>query len=132
MTSTYLMVLFVALPLLELMLLLRVGEIIGLGPTVALVIVTGVVGATLARIEGLRVILAIQKDMSEGRMPAVHLVDGAMILVAGAFLITPGIITDATGFLLLIPPVRAIIRKWVRGKMESRIHADYIEADYHE
>jgi len=121
MILTWLVVLFVAMPLIELLVLLRVHEAIGLMSTLALVILTGVVGAFLARVQGLLVVTQIQRELAGGRMPAPRLMDGVMILVAGVLLITPGLITDAAGFALLVPPVRAAIRAWLRRKVEARL-----------
>ncbi len=107
------MLLFTILPVLELALLIKIGRAIAVGPTIGLVIVTGVVGAALAKHQGLRTLRRIQEDLAQGRMPTTELVNGLMILVAGAVLITPGIITDAFGFALLIPPIRALLRRRV-------------------
>ncbi|MEM1063508.1 MAG: FxsA family protein [Planctomycetota bacterium] len=99
------------MPLAELALLLTVGQAIGVLPTVAIVLVTGVVGASLARAEGLRTLFEFQRQASSGTIPAGPLADGAMILVAAALLLTPGMLTDAVGFGLLVPPVRAVVRR---------------------
>jgi len=112
---------FVALPLLELAVLFKVHEYLGLMETVGLVIVTGFVGAILARTQGVLVLIAIRRDLAEGRMPAPRLMDGVMILLAGALLITPGLITDTVGFLLLVPAARAAIRGWLRRKLEQKL-----------
>lgn len=114
------LLLFTVLPLLELALLIKIGRAIHVGPTLALVIVTGVVGAALAKHQGLRTLRRIQADLAHGRMPTTELVNGLMILVAGAVLITPGVITDAFGFALLIPPIRALLRRWVVAYFKKR------------
>lgn len=98
-------------PLVELALLLTIGQAIGVPLTVALVIGTGLLGASLARAEGLKTFFEFQRQLSGGGIPAGPLADGAMILVAAAFLVTPGILTDAAGFSLLIPPIRAVLKK---------------------
>jgi len=116
-----LLVLFIFMPLLELVLLLRVGGWLGWHRALLLVLVTGFVGAALARAQGLALLGRIRRDMTEGRMPAPRILDGVMILVAGALLITPGLITDAVGFLLLVPPVRREIRVWLRRKLEAKL-----------
>lgn len=122
MIFTILLLAFIVMPVLELAVLIRVHEHIGLANTIALVIVTGVAGATLARIQGWMVVQQIRRDLAGGRMPAPRLMDGVMILIAGILLITPGLITDTLGFLLLLPPVRAAIRAWLRRKIEESIH----------
>ena len=124
--------LFVVVPMLELALLLEIGEWLGAGATFGLVILTGIVGAALARMEGFRVVRQIQTDLSRGAMPAPLLLDGLMILVAGAFLVTPGVMTDAVGFLLLIPLTRSAVKKWLRHKFEGRLQQGAIDVDYKE
>lgn len=113
--------LFVLLPLVELALLLQVGRLIGLGWTLALVIATGFLGATLARRQGLRAWLAIQVELQRGRMPGGALVDGLLILIGGIVLLTPGILTDLAGFALLIPGTRAIVKRLLRRRFERAI-----------
>jgi len=132
MVFSYLMALFVGLPLVELWVLLVVGSRIGWGPTILLVVVTGVIGASLARAQGLQTVAAIQRDMAAGIMPAPRLMDGVMILVAGAMLITPGIITDVFGFLLLVPATRQIIRNYIRIKLERKLREGSVSFTYRE
>jgi UPF0716 protein FxsA len=121
MIFSYLLVAFILLPITELWLLFKVDAHLGLGATLLIVVMTGFIGAWLARAQGLMVMLQIQRDLAEGRMPAPRLIDGTMILVAGALLLTPGLLTDTVGFLLLVPGVRAIIRAWLRQKMEQKL-----------
>jgi UPF0716 protein FxsA len=128
----FILILFVVLPLVELGLLLRVSEWLGTMSTLALVIATGVIGATLARLEGIRVLAAMQRDLAEGRMPAPYLLDGLMILVAGVLLITPGLLTDAVGFALLVPVVRAIVKERLRRALERRLRRDTVQVTYWE
>lgn len=110
-----LLVLFVTIPLIELYLLLKVNELTGSAiTTIGLILFTGALGAWLAKQQGLSTIGKIQRALSEGRMPAAELVDGGMILFAGALLLTPGIMTDAFGFSLLIPPCRVVYRKLLK------------------
>ncbi len=125
-----LILLFIGLPLAELALLLRIGDIVGPWTTLGIVVLTGLLGATLARLEGLRVAIRIQEDLHEGRMPAPYILDGVMILIAGAVLITPVFITDTAGFLLLIPPFRLFIKQWVKRMIEKRIRKDAIDVTY--
>ncbi len=113
---------FTVLPVVELMLLIRIGQAIHLGPTLLLVVTTGVVGAALARWQGLRTLRQIQEQLAQGGVPTRELFDGALILVAGAVLVTPGVITDAAGFALLVPPVRSLLarlaRRWAQGRVQ--------------
>ena len=132
MVFSYLMALFVGLPLIELWVLLVVGSRIGWLPTIFLVVVTGVIGASLARAQGLQTIAAIQRDMAAGIMPAPRLMDGVMILLAGAMLITPGILTDVFGFLLLVPATRQIIRNYIRIKLEKKLQEGSVSFTYRE
>ena len=106
-----LLLLFILTPLIELWLLMLVSEHLGPATTIWLVLLTGFVGASLARRQGLQTWLAIQRDTQQGKMPAASLVDAMMIFVAGVLLITPGMMTDVVGFSLLVPPVRAFLRK---------------------
>lgn len=113
--------LFVVVPVLELVLLIQVGQWVGLLPTLLLVIFTGVTGAWLARAEGVRVFFKFQKELAEGRLPGQALLDGLSVLVGGAFLLTPGILTDVAGFALLLPFTRRWIQRGVRTRLESGI-----------
>jgi UPF0716 protein FxsA len=112
---------FVIMPLLELTVLFEVHDYLGTWPTIGLIIATGFAGAILAKLQGTMVLRRIRQDLAEGRMPAPRLIDGVMILVAGVLLITPGLITDTIGFLLLVPPVRLAIRAWLRRKIEQKL-----------
>lgn len=103
--------LFVTVPLAELALLVWVGRRMGLVPTVALVVATGLAGAALARWQGLATLARFRAALDAGRLPHGELVDGTLILVAGAVLLTPGLLTDVAGFLLLVPPVRRLVRE---------------------
>jgi UPF0716 protein FxsA len=106
-----LLLLFIIVPAAELVLLIEIGRRIGTLPTLGLIVVTGILGAGLARRQGLGVIRKIQAETAAGHMPAGALVDGVMILIAAAVLITPGVLTDALGFLCLIP----FTRKWIKA-----------------
>jgi UPF0716 protein FxsA len=111
--------LFVVIPLLELAVLIQVGQVVGLPATIFLVLATGVAGAALARREGLRTLTALQGELARGALPGQSLLDGLAILVGGAFLLTPGILTDVAGFLLLLPPTRRWVQRRVRKRIEK-------------
>jgi UPF0716 protein FxsA len=113
--------LFVIVPILELMLLIRIGEVIGLLPTLGLVLFTGVAGAALARMEGVRVFFQFQRELAAGRIPGQPMLDGISVLLGAAFLLTPGILTDLAGLALLFPPTRRWIQRRVRKRLENRI-----------
>ena len=116
-----LFLLFTCVPLVELYILLQVGSIIGAANTILLVILTGVLGAFLAQREGIRTLQTIRSVMAQGEMPGESLLDALLILVAGFVLITPGILTDMLGFLLLIPATRLRIRFWVKRQLERKL-----------
>ncbi len=105
-----LLLLFILVPAIELFLLIQMGQWIGTLPTIGLIVVTGVVGAYLTRQQGVQVWRTVQQEVQSGQMPGGTLLEGVMILVAGAVLMTPGILTDTLGFLLLIPQTRKLIR----------------------
>jgi len=111
-----LLALFICIPLIELYLLFLIGERIGPVPTVALVVVTGFIGASLARQQGFKVWRNIQTELNSGKMPAGELIDGLLVLVGGIVLLTPGLLTDMVGFSLMIPTVRSA----VKAKLEKR------------
>jgi UPF0716 protein FxsA len=115
------LLLFIVLPATELFLLIEIGRRVGVAATLALIIFTGVTGAALARSQGLGVLRQIQAETAAGRLPAAQLVDGLILLVASALLITPGIITDSAGFLCLVPAVRALLRRMLRRRFERAV-----------
>jgi len=128
-----LLLLFTIVPLAELYLLVKLGSVVGVVPTVALVILTGVLGAWLARVQGLSVVQRLGEDLAEGRLPTDALIDGLLILVAGAVLLTPGLLTDAMGFVLLIPQGRAVVRKVVAARFTRRFqpaNPDVIDVEW--
>jgi UPF0716 protein FxsA len=102
---------FILIPLAELAVLIAVGDWIGLVPTLVLLLVVSVTGAWLAKREGLAAWRRLQLALAQGRMPTVEVADGAMILLAGALLLTPGFLSDVIGVLLLLPPTRAMARR---------------------
>jgi len=110
---------FAIVPAVELYLLIRVGTIIGAFNTVLLVIATAAVGAYMVRLEGLNVALRFQQNLQDGIFPGEEIFDGAMLLVAGALLVTPGLLTDTAGFLIVIPPSRAALKRFIRKRIEK-------------
>ncbi|KPK59983.1 MAG: hypothetical protein AMK73_08375 [Planctomycetes bacterium SM23_32] len=117
-----LILLLTLVPLVELLLLVRLTQLWGsFALTVLIIVGTGLIGAVLARREGLRVLGRVQERLRRGELPADGLVDGVLILLAGALLITPGLITDAAGFLLLIPPSRAAVRALLKRRIRRMI-----------
>jgi len=122
-----LFLLFIGVPLIELALLIQLGQWVGLLPTVGLVVLTGVVGAALARSQGFRVWIAIQRELQQGRMPVGELMNGLLVLVGGIVLLTPGLITDVLGLLLLLPGTRAAFRAYLRRRMERMLRTGRVD-----
>ncbi|MFB0507359.1 MAG: FxsA family protein [Thermodesulfobacteriota bacterium] len=118
-----LILIFIVVPLIEILLLIEIGSRIGALNTILIIVVTGILGASMMRQQGFTIIRNIQRDLSQGRMPTGELINGALVLVGGIVLLTPGFFTDAVGFVLLIPATRALIRKkielLIRRKIES-------------
>ena len=126
-----LLLLFIVVPAVELALLIEVGQRIGTVYTLALIVVTGIVGASLARREGMRVLSRIRQELDSGAVPGDALVDGLMILVASALLVTPGILTDAVGFLCLIPVFREAAKRVLRRRFEDAVLSGQVRVNVH-
>ena len=109
-------VLFLVIPIIEIYFLIKVGEVIGAWPTIFLVVATAVIGAALLRQQGLSTLARLQSNMSQGKIPAQEMVEGVLLAVGGALLMTPGFVTDAIGFLCLLP----FSRKFIAGKIMER------------
>jgi UPF0716 protein FxsA len=122
-----LLLLFVVLPAVELALLIELGSRFGTLHTLALIVVTGFVGASMARGQGLGVLREIQRDVEQGQLPAHSLVDGVMILVAAALLVTPGVLTDAFGFLCLVPWFRRSVRGLLWKRLERAVRENRVQ-----
>jgi UPF0716 protein FxsA len=111
---------FLAVPLIEIALFIQVGGLIGLWPTLLIVVLTAVAGTALVRSQGSRALSDLQRSFSDLSDPSEALAHGAMILVSGALLLTPGFFTDAVGFALLVPSVRVWLLKQVRARVKVR------------
>ena len=111
---------FTIIPVVEIYLLIQIGTMFGALTSIALVIVTGFLGAYLARIQGLQTLFRIKESLREGQMPSSELLDALLIGIAGLVLLTPGFLTDAFGFLLLIPNTRTAIKQWLHRQIEVR------------
>lgn len=122
-----LVLIFVLTPLVELAILVYLGTIIGALYTVLIVVVTGIVGAVLARNQGLATLSRIRNSLEQGIIPSNELFAGALILAGGLLLLTPGIITDIIGFAVLIPQTRRIIGKCLRSLIKRRIQRGDID-----
>ncbi len=117
-----LLLLFICVPLVELYLLLQLADATSLGVTLATVIVTGVIGSFLAKREGVMAWMRFRSALAESRMPSREIQDGLMIVFAAALLLTPGLITDAVGFTLLVPAGRTLIRKYVLRRFVGNLN----------
>ena len=116
-----LLLLFVLVPAVELALLIEIGARIGTLATLGLIVGTGVLGAALARQQGLAVLRRVQEELAANRLPTGPLVDGLIILIAGALLMTPGILTDGVGFLCLVPGSRTLIKRGLWRRFERAV-----------
>ena len=116
---------FTLIPLVEIYLLIKLGQAFGAMTSIFLVIITGMLGAYLARMEGLRTLFRIQETLREKKMPGNELLEALLIVLAGLVLITPGFLTDAVGFMLLIPSTRVRVRDWLKNRFQAKFIRDH-------
>ena len=126
----YLIILFTVVPAVELYLLVALGSRIGALVTIGIVIFTGILGAAMARQQGLQTLVSARKTLQIGRMPTDAMIDGLLILFSAAVLLTPGFITDTLGFLLLIPPARAAVRETLKKRFGRRFQVMTFGPDF--
>ncbi len=117
----WLFLLFVAIPILEIALFIQVGGFIGLWPTLAIVVLTALVGTIMVRSQGFLALERLRRAIGTGQDPVGPIAHGALILVAGVLLLTPGFFTDAVGLSLLVPPVRSAVIGWGAARLAGRI-----------
>jgi len=110
---------FTLIPVAEIYLIIKLGGHLGAFNTVAIILITGFAGATLARAQGLQTMLRVRQSLQQGLVPAEEMVDALLIFVAGIVLLTPGFITDAAGLLLLFPPARHHFKRFLRRKFDQ-------------
>ena len=119
----FLLLLFAVVPVVELIVLIRLGQAFGLSVMTVIVLGTGILGAALARAEGLRALRAVRREIAAGRVPGLQVLDGFSVLVGGALLLTPGLITDGIGLALLFPATRAALQaiawRWFERQLRS-------------
>lgn len=113
------LLLFIIVPLIELYFIIKVGGAIGAFWTVLLVIMTAIIGVNLLRIQGMSTLIRAQKNMAQGQVPAMEMMEGVALAVAGVLLITPGFITDSIGFLCLIPASRQAIIRYLMARAST-------------
>ena len=112
-----LFLMFIFVPIIEIGLFISVGGYLGLWPTIALVLITAFVGASLVRSQGLQTLMSVQNRLQQGELPAQQILEGVMLAVSGVLLLTPGFMTDALGMLVLLPAPRAAMAKYLMSKM---------------
>jgi len=135
--------LFILIPLLEIYLLVKAGQFIGVWQTILVVIITALLGSYLLRIQGIQTLQKVQMSMAQGELPTGALMEGLILLVSGILLLTPGFFTDAVGFLGLIPSIRALFIAYLQTRVglvpnnvQSPSHSpqstnSVIEGEYH-
>ncbi len=116
-----LLLLFIAIPVVELFLLIEIGQRVGTLTTVGIIMATGIVGASLARQQGMSTLARLRADLAAGRLPTDPIIDGVLILVAAAVLITPGLLTDLAGFLCLVPAFRRLVKRYLKQTFERAV-----------
>ena len=126
-----LLFLFILVPLLELYLLIKIGGYLGAFQTVALVILTALLGLVLARFEGLRTLQQIKQSLAQGIVPAEEMVDGVLIFAGGILFIIPGVLTDLFALVLLIPYTRTVFKRWLRRRFDRMIASGNVRLQYH-
>jgi UPF0716 protein FxsA len=138
----WLFLVFVAVPIIEIALFIQVGGLIGLWPTLAIIVLTALVGTAVMRVQGLQALDRLRKALEGGGNPASPIAHGALILIAGVLLLTPGFFTDALGLSLLVPALRSRIIRWgaarvtvqaagvARARRQPPASRDTIETDY--
>lgn len=115
-----LLLLFILVPILELAIFVALGDKIGLTPTLGIIVLTAILGAYLTKSQGIKALNKYQQALAQGKLPHDEVMDGLMILIAGAVLLTPGFLTDAIGFSLLIPPFRRVIKAVIKDRLRER------------
>jgi UPF0716 protein FxsA len=123
--------LFILIPLLELYVLFKISGTLGAFQTVALVVLTALLGVVIARIEGLRKLQQIKQNLSQGIVPAEEMVDGLLIFVAGILLIIPGVLTDLFALVLLIPYTRTLFKRWLRRRFDRMVATGNVRLQYY-
>ncbi|EGL54035.1 FxsA cytoplasmic membrane protein [Methylophaga aminisulfidivorans MP] len=138
----FLFLLFLIIPIVEIYVLIQVGDVIGALPTIFLVVATAVLGAFLLRLQGFQTLQRAQQSLASGQIPATEMLEGVCLVIAGAMLLTPGFVTDTLGFLLLIPNIRRLVIKHMAKNRrilytqnrsgafsQQRYRSDYREGD---
>ncbi len=122
--------LFLLVPIIELALLIQVGQWIGTVPTIAIIVLTGAAGSYLAKREGLSVWRKLRAKLEAGGLPGEELLDGVIILIAGALLITPGVLSDLSGIIGFFPPTRAVIRRFALRRIKKALREGTLQTSF--
>ena len=126
-----LVLVFTVVAMAELFILIKIGSYIGALNTILLVVMTAMLGAWLARLQGLRTLRQIQFNLSQGQIPAEELIDGVLILVGGILLVTPGVLTDLFALVLLFPFTRTYFKRWLRRRFDRMMASGNVRLGYH-
>lgn len=112
--------LFIIIPIIEIFLFMRIGALIGIAPTLGMIVLTAVIGVSMLKMQGLSTLQRAQNNLQENKLPATELVEGIILLLCGALLLTPGFFTDTVGFLMLVPNIRRAAAKTIikKGKFQ--------------
>ena len=116
-----LLLLFIVTPLVEMAILIELGRRFGTWHTIGIVVLTGLIGASLAKAQGLQVYRNLTRSLYNGELPHNHLIEGLLLFVGGALLITPGVLTDIVGFVLVLPWTRRLVREQVKSQLRRRL-----------
>jgi len=119
----WLFLILVGVPIIEIGLFIQLGGFLGLWPTLTIVVATALIGSMLLRTQGLSTLEELKRTAETGQSPAGPMANGALILVAGLLLLTPGFFTDSFGFLLMVPPIRTLLIKWIATRAQMKIYA---------
>jgi UPF0716 protein FxsA len=122
---------FILVPFVEIYILIKMGSYIGALNTVVVVILTGLLGALLARYQGLQTALRVRESLQRGEIPGSEMLDALLILLAGIVLLTPGFLTDAAGIMLLVPRIRSLCRQWIRRKLTQWINQRRVDISFY-
>ena len=115
-----LLVFFIGIPILEVSIFISIGTVIGLGPTLTIVITTAIIGAVLVKKQGLKTLFSAQKNLGNNQLPIQEFFDGLFLIVAGLFLITPGFVTDGIGLLLFLPQIKMLLKNIISNMLVAR------------
>ena len=119
----WLFLVLVGVPIIEIGLFIELGGFLGLWPTLAIVVLTALIGSTLLRAQGLSTLEELKRTTETGQNPAGPLAHGALIMAAGLLLLTPGFFTDSIGFLLMVPPLRTVLIRWIAARAQMKVYA---------